>query len=146
MTARRGGVLYTPELLGLAVSLAERPFDPSMPFAAETRSRTCGSTLRLSCRVDDAGRIAAIGLQVSACAVGQAAAAIFAAGAEGCDVDDIARARTGIAAWLDGAGPQPEWPGIAALDPARAHTARHGAITLAWDAALAALSKAEARG
>jgi NifU-like protein involved in Fe-S cluster formation len=100
----------------------------------------------MSFQLDDEGRIQDTGLQVAACAVGQAAAALFANSARGHDVREIAEARGAIAAWLDGAGPSPEWPGIEVLDPARAHSARHGAVMLAWDAALAALSKAKAPG
>lgn len=146
MTAPPRAALYTPELLALAVSLAEWPLDPSMPLAGEARSRTCGSTLRLTCAVDGEGRITGVGLQSAACAVGQSAAALFAQGARGRTGEDIRRARSAIAAWLAGEGELPAWPGLAALEPARAHPARHGAIVLAWDAALAALSNAEVRG
>ncbi|MGX7952734.1 iron-sulfur cluster assembly scaffold protein [Tsuneonella sp. HG249] len=146
MSAARGRVLYTPELLALAVSLADRPFDPAMALSGEARSRTCGSTLRLSCRTDKAGRIAEFGLQVTACAVGQAAAAIFAANAEGYGLEELAASRSAVEAWLAGTAETPDWPGVDALDPARAYAARHGAILLAWDAALAALSNAKAVG
>lgn len=146
MTARPRAALYTPELLALAVSLAKWPLDPSMPLAGEARSRTCGSTLRLSCAVDGEGRIARLGLQSAACAVGQSAAALFAQGAAGRSANEIARARSEMSAWLAGNGERPRWPGLAALEPARAHRARHGAIMLAWDAALAALSNGETRG
>jgi NifU-like protein involved in Fe-S cluster formation len=146
VTARAGAALYTPELLALAVSLADRPLDPAMPLAGEARSRTCGSTVRLTCAVDRLGRLERLGLQVSACAVGQAAAALFANAASGTRVDDLARARQAIAAWLAGSAPLPDWPGLDALAPARAHPARHGAVLLAWDAALAALSNAEGPG
>lgn len=146
MTARASAPLYTPELLALAVSLADRPLDPAMPLMGEARSRTCGSTVRLTCAIDREGRLGRLGLQVSACAVGQAAAALFANAAVGADAVDLARARRAIAAWLGGGGPLPDWPGLDVLAPARAHPARHGAVLLAWDAALAALSNAQAHG
>jgi NifU-like protein involved in Fe-S cluster formation len=91
-------------------------------------------------------RIETIGLQVAACAVGQAAAAIFARHAVGTSPAEIAAAREAMARWLGEGGAPPVWPGIAALAAARVYPARHGAILLAWDAALAALSNAEARG
>ena len=146
MTARAGAALYTPELLALAVSLADRPLDPAMPLGGEARSRTCGSTVRLTCAVDREGRLEGLGLQVAACAVGQAAAALFANAAAGADAVDLTRARQAIAAWLAGSAPLPDWPGLDVLAPARAHPARHGAVLLAWDAALAALSNAQAHG
>jgi NifU-like protein involved in Fe-S cluster formation len=134
-------VLYTPEILTLAVSLGARPFDPSKALTGDARSQTCGSTINLSLACDARGRIEAIGIRASACAIGQAAAAIFAGGAAGQDRPAIADARDAIVRWLSEAGPQPEWPGIAALEAARGYPARHGAILLAWTAALAALPK-----
>jgi hypothetical protein len=46
--------------------------------------------------------------------------------------------------WLAGAGDLPGWPGLAAIAPARAFPARHGAIMLPWTAARDALSTAGA--
>lgn len=145
MTAPRAGVLYTPELLGLATTLARYPLDTEAGTQAEIRSRSCGSVLALSCAFDDVGRIEAIGLRVTACAVGQAAAAIFAKAAIGRSVEDIAAADHAIARWLTGDGPVPAWPGIEAIAAALPHTGRHEAIRLPWRAALAALSKAESQ-
>jgi len=47
-----------------------------------------------------------------------------------------------LTAWLAGTGDRPEWPGLEAIEPARAFPARHGAIMLAWTAARDALSSA----
>ena len=142
----RMAALYTPELLALAVSLGKLPYDDKMPLSGEARSRTCGSTVRLSLSTDDEGRISGIGLRAAACAVGQAAAAVFAQSANGRDLREISDSRVQIARWLAEGGALPSWPGIAALEAARAHASRHGAILLAWDAALAALPNAEVRG
>ncbi|WP_057884429.1 iron-sulfur cluster assembly scaffold protein [Tsuneonella troitsensis] len=143
---RGGAVLYTPELLSMAVSLGRIPFDLAMPLSGEARSRTCGSTVRLSCRVNNGGQIEDLGVRVAACAVGQAATALFAKSAIGRNSGEIAVARDEIQSWLVSGETPPDWPGLEALESARAYPARHGAILLAWDAALDALSKAEARG
>ena len=46
----------------------------------------------------------------------------------------------GLRDWLvQETAPQPGWPGLDALAAARAYPARHGAILLAWRAALEAL-------
>lgn len=135
--------LYTPELLGLAVSLAEYPLTDGMSLQGEARSRTCGSTIRIGINCDDAGRIERLGLMVSACAVGQAAAAIFASGATGFDAAGMQGVGKDIENWLEGTGGQPDWPGIMALDAAREYPARHGVIALPWKAATAALNKVE---
>jgi NifU-like protein involved in Fe-S cluster formation len=136
--------LYTPELLALAVALADYPADPSLPLHGQARSKSCGSTLALDIGVDADGRIETLGLQVRACAVGQAAAAIFARAAPGRALDDIEAALAALTEWLAGAGDLPGWPGLAAIAPARAFPARHGAIMLPWTAARDALSTASA--
>lgn len=136
--------LYTPELLALAVELARHPLDPALPFAGEARSPPCGSTLALAAALDPEGRIERIGLRVRACAVGQAAAAIFARHAPGRDAAELEAAQTAIRRWLAGEGPRPAWPDLALIEPAIAYPARHGAILLAWRAAASALSSAPA--
>jgi NifU-like protein involved in Fe-S cluster formation len=132
--------LYTPEILGAAAGLAAFPWDEALPLRGEARSRSCGSTIAMALAVDAEGRIARIGLRPHACAVGQAAAHAFATGAAGRNRDDIATARAQIGAWLAGEGALPDWPGLNLIEPARDYPGRHGAIVLAWDAALAALS------
>ena len=135
--------LYTPELLGLAAGLADFPPDTSLPLSGSARSRSCGSSIAIQLAVDDTGRIARLGIAAHACAIGQAATAIFARAASGRSAADIAAAERAITGWLAGEGVLPDWPGMAAIAPAAAYPARHGAILLAWRAALAALSNGE---
>ncbi|WP_292628825.1 iron-sulfur cluster assembly scaffold protein [Novosphingobium sp. 28-62-57] len=134
-----GRGLYTPEVLAAAMELAAFPWRDDLPYTGTARSRSCGSTLDLALETDATGAITALGLRPHACAIGQAAAAQFVRGAKGQTRAAIAQARASLALWLAGDGAQPDWPGLALLDPARAYPARHGAILLAWDAALAAL-------
>ena len=75
MPTSRTAALYSPELLALAIELADFPFDPQARVTGEARSRSCGSTIALSSARPD--RIERLGLRVSACAVGQASAALF---------------------------------------------------------------------
>jgi NifU-like protein involved in Fe-S cluster formation len=139
------GALYTPELLALAVSLADCPLDPEASLVGDARSATCGSNVTVTFALGPDERVAEVGLRASACAVGQAAAALFVRSAMGRDREEIAAERDRIADWLRG-GEMPSWPGLEALAPARSYPARHGAILVPWDAALAALSKAAAPG
>jgi NifU-like protein involved in Fe-S cluster formation len=134
--------LYTPELLALTVSLAEFPADPSLPLHGHARSKSCGSTLAAHIAVDGEGRIERLGLQVRACAVGQASAAIFARAAAGRSLAEIEAVHDGLTRWLAGIGGLPAWPGLDPLIPARDYPARHGAIMLPWTAARDALSTA----
>ena len=127
--------LYSPELLGLAVELADYPFDPVAPLQGEAHSRSCGSTIKLSASGDT------LGLQVTACAVGQASAAIFARHFAAAEPENIELAKDQIEAWLTGTSEQPDWPDIQMLAPALPYPGRHGAILLPWRAALDALSK-----
>ena len=132
--------LYSPALLGLATGLAQYPFDPDLPLTAEARSRSCGSVIALGLALDESGRIARIGMRVSACAIGQASAALLAQGTIGAEPSRIAATAAGLSAWLAGEGDLPPWPGLEPLAPALAHPGRHGALLLPWKAAVAALS------
>lgn len=140
MTARGSAALYTPEILALAVELARFPFDEAQPLRGDAHSRVCGSRVTLAIAADEADRIATVGARVSACAIGQAAAALFLKSASGRNTAEIAKAQVEIEAWLGGSGIVPTWPGIATLASARAFPARHAAILLPWKAAAAALS------
>ena len=138
--------LYTPELLALAVELAEYPPLETAPAHGEARSPMCGSTLATDLAFDSEGRITRLGMRVRACAVGQAAAAIFARHARGCDLAALREALVQLEGWLDDDGPAPDWPDLALVEPARAYPARHGAMLLPWKAASAALSSAASAG
>lgn len=128
-------VLYTPEVLALATSLAAHPWDEALPLKGEARSRSCGSTIALGLALDAAGRIERVAVRSQACAVGQAAAAIFASGAAGRSGAEIRAATEALSFWLSGDAPMPDWPGLSAIASARDYPARHGAVLLAWKAA-----------
>ena len=138
--------LYTPELLALTVELAEWPPLDTALARGEARSPTCGSTLAMDLAVDPVGRIERLGMRVRACAVGQAAAAIFARHALGRDAKQIAGALDGLEGWLQDEAPAPDWPDLSMIAAAREYPGRHGALLLPWRAALAALSSARPQG
>jgi len=127
--------LYTPQVLGLATSLTRYPWDESLPLQGQARSKSCGSTIALGLATDSDGKVERIGIRSQACAIGQAAAAIFADAALGMDGGEIGQAGDEIEAWLAGTGPMPSWPRLEAIAEARDYPARHGAIMLAWKAA-----------
>ena len=131
--------LYNPHVLGLATSLAAYPLSADLRLRGTARSATCGSVIELGLDCDSNGQITRIGLRAQACAIGQAAAAIFAAAAPGTDQAGLTASLADLEQWLAG-GTLPAWPGIAAIAPARDYPARHGAILLAWRAALVALA------
>ena len=141
MNAGPRAALYTPEILALAVELASYPLDEGAQITGDARSRSCGSTLTIGLTLDDEGRIAACGLRATTCAIGQAAAAIFASDAIGRSAAQLRDAHAAIADWLsDPDAPEPDWRGMAQLSGARAYPGRHEAVLLAWKAGANALS------
>ncbi len=132
--------LYTIDILRLAASTAQWPALVQPDGTAERRSPTCGSRIRVDVACNDAGQVATIGIVVSACALGQASAAIMAAEATGRDAATFRAVHDGLAAYLRGESDEmPDWPAIEKLAAARAYPARHASILLPFDAAAAAL-------
>ncbi|RKF23475.1 iron-sulfur cluster assembly scaffold protein [Altericroceibacterium spongiae] len=132
--------LYTPELLGLTVELAEYPAKTSLSFVGDARSPSCGSMLTLNLETDASGHICDLGMAVQACAIGQASAAIFARHAQGKKLADIERMQKELDGWLEHNGALPDWPDIELIATARDFPGRHGAIRLPWQAAQRALT------
>lgn len=141
MASSRAPALYSTELLALAIELADYPFDAAAPAKGHARSRSCGSVIDLS---SSGGSLEDLGLRVSACAVGQASAAIFARQSSGMDAAAVAAMVENLGEWLQGQAPSSILPRLELLEPARPHLGRHEAILLPWRAALDALSKTEA--
>ncbi len=136
--------LYSPQMLAAAVELAGWPALENAPLHGSARAPTCGSTMAMDIALDSNGQIDRVGLRVRACAVGQAAAAVFARHARGQNLIQIQAVHDRLAAWLDEEAPAPDWPDLALIAPARDYRARHGAMLLPWKAALSALSSAPA--
>lgn len=133
-------VLYTPDVLGLAIELAAYPLGDDLPLRGEARSKSCGSAITLGLATDENGTVERVGAKSHACAIGQASAAIFARSVRGMTGEQVRSARDAIAAWLDHGGATPDWPGLETIAAARAYPARHGAVMLPWTAATQALS------
>ena len=119
---------YTLDILRLAASL---PVDSSLPgftHSADARSATCGSVIRTFLSVSD-GRIHSIAQKVTACAYGQASAALVQGWAPGRLRAEVIVMRAALKAWLDGRGEVPAE--FAVLAPVRAGGApRRGAAAV----------------
>ena len=133
--------LYNRDILGLAVATAEYLPIADARHRVSKRAPLCGSAIILDLDTDDAGRVTRVGMHVEACALGQASAALLARHAPGLGLAELRAARDGIASWFAGADVQPDWPGFDLLAPAQGYPARHGAILLPFDAAIAALEE-----
>lgn len=135
-----GGALYTRDILRLAVSIPHQSRLDNPDGTAQVRSRTCGSRVTADVILSDDGTIAQLGIEVNACALGQASAAILAAEAIGKSAQEIAAARTQLAGFLAGSQTQPgTWNNMQHLVAAKDHPGRHAAIILPYDAILAAI-------
>lgn len=139
-------VLYTPQVLALATSLAAYRLDDDLTLRADARSRSCGSTLTLGLSFDPQGRVVRAGVRSQACAIGQASAAVFVQGVEGRSEAEIVAASQAVTSWVGGEAPLPAWPGLETIAAARDYPGRHGALLLPWTAALQLLSTSRPRG
>jgi NifU-like protein involved in Fe-S cluster formation len=136
--------VYTTEILRLAASLNEPRELPREDGKAELRSPTCGSRITLIVQLDEDRRIEGISQTVHACAFGQATAALVERHARGRTHNEVAEAMLALSRWLaDEQADETDWPGLAALEPARQRKARHGAILLPFRALLAAIEAAQ---
>lgn len=138
--------LYNTDILRLAAAIPHhgRLTDPQA--SVEKRSATCGSRVVADVRLDKDGRLSELGLEVRACALGQASASLMAAHALGKSVTDLAAARDALTDWLAGQGGDPAfWPGFGIIAPARAYPARHASIRLGFEAVAEAAALAAQR-
>ena len=137
--------LYNADILRLAAEMphGERLLDPM--GSSQKRSAVCGSRVTVDVDLDAEGRVVAVGMLVRACALGQASSSLLAGAAVGRTPQELVAARDALARWLAEGGDAPGWPGLAVFEPARAHTARHPSIRLAFEAAAEAAERAAAR-
>ena len=127
--------LYTRDILRLAASIPHLGRLPDAEGSAEKRAPVCGSRVVVDLVLDNEGRVAALGQEVSACAFGQASAALMGANVIGRSPTELAEARDALSAWLTGMRDDfGAWPGLDILAPARRLSARHGAILLPFQA------------
>lgn len=135
--------LYNSTILRLAAGIPHHARLEAPQASVERRSPVCGSRVTIDVALGDDGRIAALGQEVRACALGQASASLMGAHALGRSPAELAEARDALAAFLAGARDDPgDWPGLEIFAPARPHSARHASIKLAFEAAAEAAARA----
>jgi NifU-like protein involved in Fe-S cluster formation len=137
--------LYNRDILRLAASIPHHRRLDQADGSVEKRSPTCGSRIAVDVVLDGEGRLAALGQEVRACALGQAAASLMGANALGRSGGELAQARDALADYLSGGRDDPgDWPGLAIFGGARPFSARHASILLAFEAVAEAAALAEA--
>jgi len=135
--------LYNTQILKLATSIPHQTRLAHPQGTSERRSPICGSRVTVDVVLDSEGRIAELGQEVRACALGQASASLMGAHAIGHDLSELETARDALAAFLAGERDDPGiWPGLEIFGPARAHSARHASIRLAFEAVAEATARA----
>ncbi|MBC2778206.1 iron-sulfur cluster assembly scaffold protein [Parasphingopyxis marina] len=135
--------LYNAEILRLATEIPHRTRLDAPQASVEKRSPVCGSRVTVDVTMGADGRIAALGQEVRACALGQASASLMGRNAVGRTAGELAVARDALAEFLagdrDDAG---DWPGLEIFAPAIPHKARHASIRLAFEAVAEAAAMA----
>jgi len=135
--------LYNSAILRLAASIPHATRLTGAAASVERRSPICGSRVTVDVRLDSEGRIAALGQEVRACALGQASASLMGAYAIGRSAGELAAARDALTAFLAGQRDDPgDWPGLDIFLPARDYSARHASIRLAFEAVAEAAERA----
>jgi NifU-like protein involved in Fe-S cluster formation len=138
--------LYNRDILRLAASIPHQCRLEHPQASVEKSAPLCGSRVVVDLVADEAGRVAQLGQEVRACALGQASAALMGAHAVGRTADELAAARDALAAYLAGSRDDPgDWPGLAVFAAARFYPARHAAILLPFAAAAEAAATVPAR-
>lgn len=134
--------LYSRDILRLAASIPHHQRLAGARTTVEKSSPVCGSRIIVDMSLDPAGRVAALGQEVRACALGQASAALMGAHAIGRSAAEFAEARDALAGYLAGARKDPgDWPGLGVFAEARRFPARHPSILLAFAAAAEAAAR-----
>ena len=127
--------MYNAKILDLA-GRTPSPSRLSDPHQTAVRhSKLCGSKLTADVKFEGE-EVAEIAMDVKACALGQAAAAVVYENAVGAKVDEVRRARAAMHGMLKGEGSVPEgrFQELRFLEPVRDYRARHASTLLAIDA------------
>ncbi len=143
MGPRMTSALYNRDILRLAASIPHQHRLEAPQASVMKQSPVCGSRVTVDIVTDAQGRVAALGQEVRACALGQASASLMGAHALGRAPEELAQARDTLADFLAGRRDDPgDWPGLAIFRDARPFTARHPSILLAFEAAADAAERA----
>lgn len=137
--------LYSNRILALTTDIPRLGRLEAPTATVKKRSPLCGSTVTVDVIVEG-GVVTDYAQDVKACALGQAAAAIFGSAVIGLSRRQIEKARDQLRAMLKDGGPVPEAPfdGLEVLKPAADFRNRHASILLAFDATAEAMALAEA--
>lgn len=128
--------LYSQRILEAAANMPRtgRLVDPDA--SCERTAKLCGSRIRVDI-IMDGSKVTDFAQEVSACALGQAAAAVLGERIVGADIAEIELARDALNAMLktDGSPPQGRFAELAMLQIVKDYPARHASTLLAFETA-----------
>lgn len=139
--------LYSQRLKEWGATIKEdRPLpDGAAHGSAKRRSPLCGSQVTFDVALDDAGKVAAIGWKVRACALSEAASGIVVHAAPGSDLAELKTVREAMRRMLREAVddlPGGKWQDLEILKPAQMVRSRHGSALLPFDTIVEAVEAA----
>ncbi|PLR28536.1 iron-sulfur cluster assembly scaffold protein [Caulobacter zeae] len=135
--------LYSARILTLVANMPRAGRLAAPDASADRTAKLCGSRIIVDVVVED-GKVADFAQEVTACALGQASAAVLGAHVIGADLAELELARDALAAMLKTNGPHPagRFAELAVLEPVKDYPARHASTLLAFEAAVEAVRKA----
>ena len=135
--------LYTRDILKLAMSNAHEGRLENYDGSAELRSRTCGSRILVDVQLSKTGALLDLGMDIHACAFGQASASILSNGATGKTLEELEDTAAQLASYLAKKTAVPKgWPDLEMLAVAQDYPGRHAAILLPFQTLIAAIKDA----
>ncbi|MEI6861714.1 MAG: SUF system NifU family Fe-S cluster assembly protein [Verrucomicrobiota bacterium] len=131
--------LYRDLILDHAKRPRNRGKPPTANRTATGDNPTCGDNCTVHLRLDDGGRISAIGFEGSGCAISTASASIMTTQLKGKTAPEAEAAFAGLKDILATGKPPEDFNELAAFAGVHAFPARIKCATLAWHAALEAM-------
>jgi NifU-like protein involved in Fe-S cluster formation len=135
--------LYQKELMRLAAEATGAGRLKGAAASATVHNPLCGDRVTMDARIER-DRLLAVGHEVKACLLCQAAASVIGAQAPGKTRHEIAATAQAVEAFIKTGAelPPASWPGLDLFAPVRPHKSRHRCVLLPFEALLAALAKA----
>tara|TARA_B100000963_G_C22487572_1_gene607683 strand:+ start:208 stop:645 length:438 start_codon:yes stop_codon:yes gene_type:complete len=134
--------LYTNNILELASTIPVKSRLKNPDICVTKRTAICGSSITMDFNVVDA-KIKELGLDIKACALGQASACIFLTHAIGTDIETILELRKNLKTFLETGNFSIRDPftKYKYFQPAQKVPYRHDSILLVLDASIEALQR-----
>ena len=134
--------LYTNNILELAstIPITTRLMNPDVTITK--RTAICGSSITLDLNISES-KISQVGLDIKACALGQASACVFVTHAIGADIGIITELRKNLKTFLDTGNffIKDPFTRYKYFEPVRKVPYRHDSVLLILDASIDAFQK-----